>query len=208
MSDNPLLMLILSFIGAGGGAYFGSYLKKKGENVATHEDLDKLVIQMAAVTQTTKQIEAKISNDVWDRQKRWEVKRDSLLEMMRAFSRCSECLQRLFSTYEATPEHGKGETAWLERKAEATDAWQVSWPNLSMAVMIAELVCGHEVKELMKALHTQICLVAQYILSGTPAVYSKYLPSMVGMQMELVTAVRAELGMAPLDVTPQSSGWA
>jgi len=37
--------------------------KKKGENLATHEDLDKLVVQVRAVTTTTKEIEAKISTD-------------------------------------------------------------------------------------------------------------------------------------------------
>lgn len=61
----------LSLVGGWLGAYLGSYLKKKGENLATHEDIDKLVDQVRAVTQTTKEIEAKISNEVWDRQKRW-----------------------------------------------------------------------------------------------------------------------------------------
>jgi hypothetical protein len=43
------------------GAYLGSYLKKKGENLATHEDIDKLVKQVSAVTVATKQIEARIN---------------------------------------------------------------------------------------------------------------------------------------------------
>ena len=55
-------------------AYLGSYLKKKGENLATHEDIDKLLAQVTAVTQATKEIEAKISVDVWERQKKWEIK--------------------------------------------------------------------------------------------------------------------------------------
>jgi hypothetical protein len=38
-----------------------SYLKKKGENLATHEDVDKLVKQVSAVTAATKQIEANIT---------------------------------------------------------------------------------------------------------------------------------------------------
>jgi hypothetical protein len=37
-----------SFLCAGVGAYIGSYLKKKGENLATHEDLNLLVEQMEA----------------------------------------------------------------------------------------------------------------------------------------------------------------
>jgi hypothetical protein len=66
---------ILKFVGWGlttlGGAFIGSflgsYMKKKGENVATHEDIEKLVDQMKAVTQATKEIESRISGEAWER---------------------------------------------------------------------------------------------------------------------------------------------
>jgi hypothetical protein len=57
---------------SGVGAYVGAYLKKKGENLATHEDIDKLQQQVAAVTTTTKQIEATISGEVWRRERKAE----------------------------------------------------------------------------------------------------------------------------------------
>jgi hypothetical protein len=50
-----------TLLGSWSGAYFGSYLRKKGENLATHEDVDKLVEQVSAVTAATKQIEARIT---------------------------------------------------------------------------------------------------------------------------------------------------
>ncbi len=68
----------LSLVGGWAGAYLGGYLKKKGENLATHEDINQLVDQVRAVTQTTKEIEAKISSDVWNKQKQWEMKREVL----------------------------------------------------------------------------------------------------------------------------------
>jgi hypothetical protein len=55
-------MAVIPFLCAGVGAYFGGYLKKKGVNLATHEDIDKVLDQVRAVTTTTKEIEAKISN--------------------------------------------------------------------------------------------------------------------------------------------------
>ena len=58
--------------------FVNTYMNKKGENLATHEDIDKLVDQVRAVTQTAKEIETKISSDLWDRQKQWELKRDIL----------------------------------------------------------------------------------------------------------------------------------
>jgi cytochrome c556 len=45
--------------------------------------IGKLVDQIAAVTQTAKEIEAKISGDVWSRQKRWEVQQTALLGTLR-----------------------------------------------------------------------------------------------------------------------------
>jgi hypothetical protein len=84
------------FILGGAGAYLGSYLKRKGENLATHEDIDKLVDQVAAVTTTTKEIEAKISRDLWDRQKHWEAKRDILFD---AAKRLHDVENKLSSLY-------------------------------------------------------------------------------------------------------------
>lgn len=74
------LLILLSALASWFASYFGSYMKKKGENLATHEDINKLVDQVSAVTQATKDIEARISGDLWNRQKRWEIKRDVLLE--------------------------------------------------------------------------------------------------------------------------------
>ncbi len=68
----PLDLIITAGV-SGAVAYLGSYLKKKGENLATHEDIDKLVHQVSAVTTTTKQIEAKISNEAWRRERKSDL---------------------------------------------------------------------------------------------------------------------------------------
>lgn len=52
---------VTTLVASGVGAYIGAYLKKKGENLATHEDIDKLVTQVSAVTVATKNIEDRIS---------------------------------------------------------------------------------------------------------------------------------------------------
>lgn len=64
------------------GAYLGSYLKQKGENLATHEDIDKLVDQISAVTNTAKQIEAKISNEMWQRQTVRNEKKEAYYQVL------------------------------------------------------------------------------------------------------------------------------
>lgn len=44
-----LMFWAITALMAGFGAYFGSYFKKKGENLATHEDIGKLVDQVRYV---------------------------------------------------------------------------------------------------------------------------------------------------------------
>ena len=45
-----VLEYLILFLLPATGAFFGSDLKKKGENLATHEDIDKLVKQVSAIT--------------------------------------------------------------------------------------------------------------------------------------------------------------
>ena len=59
------------------GAFIGSYLKKKGENLATQEDVQKL-------TTLVEEVKATISDRVWDRQKQWEMKRDAIFATLEA----------------------------------------------------------------------------------------------------------------------------
>jgi hypothetical protein len=96
---NALTWVLLALgvvVGAFGG-YLKAYLSQKGQNLATHEDINKLVDQVRAVTTTAKQIEAKISDDVWDRQKRWELKRDLLIDIVRKTIAMQVALQRLYA---------------------------------------------------------------------------------------------------------------
>ena len=57
MSD-LLLTAVVSVVSAGLGAYFGAYLREKGKNLATKEDLDRVV-------RATEDIKAKISGSLW-----------------------------------------------------------------------------------------------------------------------------------------------
>jgi hypothetical protein len=91
MSD-PIWNGLLSGIAGGGIAvaslgfwikyYFGPYLSQKAKNLATHEDIQKLIDQV----RETEQVKADISDKMWDRQARWTYKRDLYIKTIEAMT--------------------------------------------------------------------------------------------------------------------------
>lgn len=84
-----LLYAALSLLGGWFGGFFGAYFSKKGENLATKEDI-------AQITRVTKDIEAKISNDVWTRQRNWDMRREAAFGLVKELGSFSfACEQEL-----------------------------------------------------------------------------------------------------------------
>jgi len=133
---------VTTLIFAGIGSYIGSYLKKKGENLATHEDLGKLVEQVATVTQTTKSIEAKISDDAWNRQKRWELKREVLFEAAKRLAEVDDTLIELFSIGQLAKD--KNVKEFSAEQNETHNRWCKASRALDETILLAGIVCDTE----------------------------------------------------------------
>jgi hypothetical protein len=85
---NPIGMYAGVFIVTALGAYLGSYLKKKGENLATHEDIRRLVDQV----RETERVKAEIADRMWDRQRRWDAKKDMYVEIYSSLHKLHDLL--------------------------------------------------------------------------------------------------------------------
>jgi hypothetical protein len=72
--------------------YVKRYAGKKAEILATHEDTQKIVAQVQAVTQATKEIEAKISDQSWSHQRLISLKTEKAFEMMNNFGSMDQLL--------------------------------------------------------------------------------------------------------------------
>ena len=136
---------VSTLVGAFAGSFLGAYMKKKGENLATHEDIEKLLDQVRAVTTTTKEIEAKISGQMWDRQKRWEVRRDILFEAAKGLGKIKDALSELVAAYRTDFEANlQGNYERTQRRIkynqELLDA-AASFDNTSLLV---GLICGDD----------------------------------------------------------------
>ncbi len=88
---------------AGVGAFLGTYLKTKGQNLATREDLALIVEQLRLTTRATEEIKAKIGGTLWVEQERWNLKRDVYVRLLENLTRCEDALRMYSGLRKATP---------------------------------------------------------------------------------------------------------
>jgi hypothetical protein len=201
--DFTWALALIPFVSAAAGAYFGGYLKTKGENVATHEDIDKLVDQVRAVTTTTKEIEAKISNEVWDRQRHWEAKRDSLLGAVKSLS----SVDKNFSLFRETVDFGlknqPPEEQLNEKVFQAVKDYSEAEDKLNEAVLLVDMICGEAtvlaLREVRKLVRQRSELLVKKDVDGAGALEKRYYRSLYDFKC----ALRSELGIVV--VTPPSN---
>jgi hypothetical protein len=130
------------------GSYLGGYLKRKGENLATHEDIGKLTEQVAAVTRTTKEIEAQITSGLWDRQKRWELKREVLFEATKRLAAVDDTLRTYSSALrlERNKQVQEDSNEWLEGKIGILDRWSKASRAFDETHLFVDEVCTNEMQ--------------------------------------------------------------
>jgi hypothetical protein len=122
-------------------SFTSSFAPKKGETAAIQEDLKKLVEQGRTLTQATKEIEAKISDDVWSRQKRWEVTRDLIFEPVRETGPLLSSVHTLLVFY-AVPHH-EIQTAEAQRE-QGFEEYQEMMNLFRRATSLFTLICSSE----------------------------------------------------------------
>jgi hypothetical protein len=84
--------------------YFGKYIAKKAENLATHEDIQKLVDQV----RETERVKAEIADRMWDRQRRWDAKKDLYLEIYSSLHKLHDLLIDVAEGRRAISVRGEG----------------------------------------------------------------------------------------------------
>ena len=84
--------------------YLGKYLARKAENLATHEDIQRLVDQV----RETERVKADIADCMWDRQRRWDAKKDLYLEVYSSLHKLYDHLINVSEARRATSVQGDG----------------------------------------------------------------------------------------------------
>lgn len=185
---------VISFVCAGAGAYFGSYLKKKGENLATHEDIDQVLQDLRAVTSTTKEIEAKISSDLWDRQKQWEIKRDLLLSAAKKLSELENQLLAIYVFWKQLPDI-KDENVRIPLQDKRVTGWQDCIHSFEEIESMTYVTCSKETMYAFAELGDLLRKTAANIVRGDLETYRKGKDERLEKFGHARAAIRKELGL-------------
>jgi hypothetical protein len=184
------------------GAFLGAYFKRKGENLATHEDLDKLVAQMAAVTEATENIKAAISDDVWDRQKQWEMRRDSVFEAARALGELDNALFELHFAYSLPiPDRQDLKANTLGKRKEKRESFDSSNARIDGARFLADMVVGRRLDRALYECVNDMRSIATKILEGDAAYFMSAQTALAEKINAVNVAARNELNLRTQDNT-------
>jgi hypothetical protein len=200
--ESLIILALTTLASAFVGSYLGGYLKRKGENLATHEDIDKLTDQVAAVTKTAKEIEAKISSDMWNRQKRWELKREVLFDSAKRITEVEDALHTLDSVLQVEIDRQHVIDADLEQQWAKN---RLRFLNAATALdetrLLVAIVCAKQTKEAFDAFGVHVKEIAGE-LSKKKNVYLSSREERSNKRIVLRTAIRKELGIDALDEPP------
>lgn len=137
------LLAFVPVVSAGVGAYIGAYLREKGKNLATREDLDRVFRAMEI-------IKAQISGDLWVEQERWKLKRDCYVPLLENIRMLGESLLEPILLGGTPEEKQKTFSSAVEKR----DAKQVD--ELRRARTIADLLLAEAAREELKTLDQEV----------------------------------------------------
>jgi hypothetical protein len=189
------------------GSYLRAYLTRKGENLATREDIANLVAQMSAVTQATKDIEAKVSNEVWDRQKRWELKRDVLFEATRKLADVEDGLLALEVVLQVEHKEPKKEDdlGWVESKHARMTKWTRASSEFDEARLLVLMVCEKETIQAFDQFGAFASIVAAKTTAGKDfLIYNNSQVELFKKRLAVRVAVRKELAIDKAKENPSN----
>jgi hypothetical protein len=194
---------VITVLSAGIGAFFGAYLKQKAENLATHEDFQKVLTELKETTRATKEIENKLLDTMWDRQKRWELKRDVLIDIATKLATANNALLSFHALCltEIDPK-SKGNPGLVPKRLEIATAWNTATSELQRVVVIASLACSAEVVTALNEFALFVMNLAAKISAGDSEVYMQQANELFAKHGAISKAMRKEIGNDDQPMSP------
>ncbi len=185
---------ILAFVvGLFSSAFLPSNMREKGKDLATKDDLKELARQTGILTQTAKEIEARISVSVWSKQERWDIQKTALLDSLKELATAEIFLVRLVQTFVDTKDRPQG---WETRRREANEKYAERINNFWRTQLAIEIVCGKEIGSHFQEIDTIFDRVRKGLKQGQfDDIWNTQYPELLIAKKQLGETVRRRLGL-------------
>jgi hypothetical protein len=208
------LCVLLAYVtGLFSRSFLPSNMQEKGKDLATKEDVQELARQTEILTQTTKELEARISVGVWSQQQRWDVQKTALLESLKELATAETFLVRLVHIFADTKDHPQG---WEARRKEANEKYAGAINNFWRTQLAMEIVCGREIGDQFQQIDNTFKRVLDRMKQGDfKDIWDTQFPVFFAEKGQLGETIRRKLGFdaevegeiaLSTPLTPQSSG--
>ena len=185
---------ILAFVvGLFSSAFLPGNMREKGKDLATKEDLKELARQTGILTQTAKEIEARISVSVWSKQERWDIQKTALLDGLKELATAEIFLVRLVQTFVDTKDRPQG---WETRRREANEKYAERINNFWRTQLAIEIVCGKEIGSHFQEIDAIFDRVRKGLKQGQfDDIWNTQYPELLIAKKQLGETVRRRLGL-------------
>jgi hypothetical protein len=188
----------LTIIGAGAASYFGAYIKRKGEDRAVMEGFAEVLRQTKETTAATKKIEAKITDEMWDRQKRWELKVQILLEAIKRIAALDDGLSD-YKTFarldkDRTSEGAELDLHWSGLGLETKKKWQKVLSDFDETRYFVSAICSRVLKDALDNLGVYAHQFGAELAKGNVDAESQGQKEFLARGIKARLAIRKELG--------------
>lgn len=149
---------------------FDAYASERGKLLAQFHNLDRLVEQTEALTATTETIKSRISDEVWDRQKRWEAKQKAYVELLIALDDVisAEIAHRThWNAVDAASDDLELRSRHLEESRKSVEQKSQALRNLSRALFTASITTAKPCVALLNELSPILGRTAERTLERT-----------------------------------------
>jgi hypothetical protein len=185
------------------GAYFSAYWKKKGEQAATHDDLENVLKEVRAVTKTTEEIKADISAGLWDRQKRWEIKREVLFEVVLRIWRSYSVLKNLDVVLRTEIANSTATNLFqMKTKVEENAKWFEAVGALDESGLFIDATCHKSIGGNLWEYRKLAADIAAKIYQNDVNILKSKNIELLGLRNRVLDGIRKEL---EIDPSPQST---
>lgn len=189
----PLVVqTVLMLLVAGGAAYFGSFLRTRGQNLATKHDFDELKKQLSENTELVETIKSEVGQRDWAQREWTNLRRIKLEALLEKMHECEEYLDRR----RLLAAEGKGGTPERKSINELDVLAALYFPELKNEVDLFVCIC--KMQRLSILHYAQAVLSARDDIPARDAAYkdyeSKWNPKELSLARDaLTTAARSLL---------------